>query len=146
STMYLVVTDSGVDWLRNDVPAPYDFEHGVFCGYHDTLTVPGYGRVRYVALPHVYDVAVCRPQAGSPNNDPAGDATLPWLVHEIEETVTDPDGDIPGSGAWADVQRNEVGDKCQTLYAPTYAARGANASANVHLGTPNPGGKDVLIQ
>jgi hypothetical protein len=139
STMYVVVTDSGVNWGLHDG----FFEAGAWCAYHDTMTVQGYtGTYKYIALPHQYDRTNCTPQTGSPNNDPAGDAVLNALVHEIEETTTDPEV-FNVSTAWRDYQGNEVGDKCHNLFAPGYPVPGANA--NLHLG-PTPGGKDVYIQ
>jgi hypothetical protein len=142
STMYVVVTDSGVNWgMSNGF-----FEAGAFCAYHDTMTVTGHtGTYKYIALPHTYDRANCIPQTGSPNNDPAGDAALTSLVHEIEETITDPLWGV--SFAWRDnsVRANEVGDKCQGLFVPRYQVS-PTVYGNVHLGAPNPAGKDVYVQ
>jgi hypothetical protein len=136
STIYVFVTDSGVDWGLNG--RGY-FEAGDFCAYHGITTVPGYGTIRFAAIPHQYDVPVCDLLVGSPNNDPAGDAVLDALVHEIEEVTTDPDT----LGGWYDYRHGEVADKCLEAYDPHYHAKNG-ADANVHLGGGD--GKDVYIQ
>jgi len=138
STIYVFVTDSAVDWGLNGYGF---FESGGFCAYHGTTTVPGYGTIKFAAIPHQYDVPFCAQLVGSPNNDPAGDAVLDALVHEIEEVTTDPQVNV--YDAWRDVHGNEVADKCLIKYDPHYQAANG-AFANVHLGGGN--GKDVYIQ
>jgi hypothetical protein len=137
STIYVVVTDSAVDWgLANGF-----FEAGAFCAFHGVTTVPGYGTVSYAVIPHQYDTAHCTPEPGSPNNDPAADAALTALVHEMEETTTDPNV----TNGWYDngPYGQEIADKCVRLYEPHYPAENG-AHVNVHLGGGN--GKDVYIQ
>ena len=57
------------------------------------------------------------------------------IVHEIDETLTDPDID-----AWYDRWGSENADKCAWTYGYTYVA-GNGGTANVRLG-----GHDFLVQ
>jgi hypothetical protein len=128
NTLYLVFSDSGVN-----LGGGFYFG-GRYCAEHTHFHLNGYGDVKYAVMPHDYDLAGCIPESGSPNNDPAADAEMTHLVHEIEEANTDPE--IPGpQGAWYDVKYNEVGDKCHALFDTAYTVNGAKA--NVQLGDRN---------
>ncbi len=70
----------------------------------------------------------------SPNNNLGADDALDSFMHELSESVTDPDGT-----AWYG-PKGENGDLCNFNYGTTYlAANGAHA--NTHLG-----GRDFLVQ
>jgi len=49
----------------------------------------------------------------SPNGNPAGDAMLSVIAHELEEAVTDPD-----LNAWYDNRGMENADKCAWTFGP----------------------------
>jgi hypothetical protein len=69
-----------------------------------------------------------------PNGNQEADGMVTAMVHELEESATDPDLD-----AWTDTDQTENGDLCNFFPGPTYAAGGG--AANVHLGA-----RDYLIQ
>jgi hypothetical protein len=110
-----------------------------YCAYHSwgTVTVGGVARtVLYAAMPDDYAKAsACSSGAAAANGDPHADAEVSTLVHEIEETTTDENGN-----AWYDSVGNENADKCAWTYGTTYTTS-FGGTANVHLGT-----KDYLIQ
>jgi hypothetical protein len=107
------------------------------CGYHLTTSIDG------VDAPYVLvgDPGRC-PQScltltSSPNDDAHADGLISLLAHELDETVTDPDGD-----AWFDDTdaHDENADKCAWTFGPTYAtANGAVANVKV-------GDRDFFIQ
>lgn len=134
NTVYLVFTDSLVD--QDNM-----FGSGEACAEHWAFGMPVNRIVKAAAMPRVIDEPGCRPTdvifgAGSPNNDPAADAEVNVIVHEVEEANTDPQ---PLSG-WYDSQNYENADKCAWEFGSTYAT-GNGATANVNIG-----GRDFLIQ
>jgi len=110
-----------------------------YCAYHThgTVTINGVSKtVLYAAMPDAYAKAsACSNGTKSPNNDPHADAVVSVLVHEIEETTTDPMGN-----AWYDSTGYENADKCAWNFGTTYTTANGGV-ANVNLG-----GKDFLIQ
>jgi len=132
NTLYMVFTDSAVD-QRN-----LFISNG--CAEHGSFTWNGHD-VRYAAMPRDLDQSLCTQAsvvvgAGSPNNDRAADVEVNTIVHEMEETNTDPD---PFTG-WYDSQENESADKCAWHFDPMYTtANGSKANTNL-------AGKDFLIQ
>ena len=69
------------------------------------------------------------------NGDPHADAEVSTLIHEIEETTTDMNGN-----AWYDSSGYENADKCAWTYGTTFTTP-SGGKANVTLGT-----KSFLIQ
>jgi hypothetical protein len=65
----------------------------------------------------------------SPNNDYIGDGMVSVIVHELEETATD-----PLLNAWYDSTGAENGDKCAWNFGTTMTA-GNGAKANVTWNT-----------
>jgi hypothetical protein len=127
STVYLVFTGSGVN-LGGGFGSQY-------CAYHGHFSWNG-NDVKYAAQPYNYDFpSGCSALNGSPNNDPAADAEVNTLAHEIEEATTDPD-----LNAWYDRRGYENADKCAWTFGITYTTSNG-ATANMNLG-----GKDFLIQ
>ena len=131
STVYVVFTGSLV-WLDED---------GV-CAYHNSMKWNGHD-VYYAYVPFALEHPGCTwtDTYGSPNNDAAADAVLSGLVHEIEETATDP---IDRNG-WVNVIGNhpwENADKCRTALGSIYFASGDLSSyANVNIG-----GRNFMLQ
>jgi hypothetical protein len=104
-----------------------------YCGYHTngSVTIGGVAKsALYSAMPYDYAYpAGCTSGRSSPNGDPAADAEVSVLAHEIEETTTDPFGN-----AWYDTRGYENADKCAWNY-------GTTANSNMVLG-----GKSFLVQ
>jgi hypothetical protein len=87
-------------------------------------------------MPDAYAKAsACSNGTPSPNNDPHADAVVSVLVHEIEETTTDMNGN-----AWYDSTGQENADKCAWNFGTTFTTANGGV-ANVTLGT-----KSFLIQ
>ena len=77
----------------------------------------------------------CMAQTNGPNGDPAADAEVNTLGHELEEAATDPEGT-----AWYDRLGNENADKCAWKFGTTQTA--ANGTQwNILVG-----GKQYLVQ
>ena len=131
NTVYLIFTKGTVN-LGGGFGTQY-------CAYHSwgNVTVGGVTRsVLYAAMPDDYAKAsACSSGAAAANGDPHADAEVSTLVHEIEETTTDMNGN-----AWYDASGYENADKCAWTYGTTYTTS-FGGTANVHLGT-----KDFLIQ
>jgi len=130
-TLYLIFTKGTVN-LGGGFGTQY-------CAYHSwgNVTVAGVTHsVLYAAMPDDYAKAsACSSGAAAANGDPHADAEVSTLVHEIEETTTDMNGN-----AWYDSSGYENADKCAWTYGTTYTTS-FGGTANVHLGT-----KDFLIQ
>ncbi len=88
-----------------------------FCAYHSSADFAGLGHVLYTVQPYV-DVPGCRVRNGvnavSGGDDPI-DSTANVLLHELAETITDPDPD----SAWVNPNWGEIGDVCQPFRAST---------------------------
>lgn len=108
-----------------------------YCGWHTRTTVSGTD-IKYVFVgdPTLKAPRTCAPPvASTPNADRGADAMASTLVHEIDETLTDPDLD-----GWYDRYYNENGDKCAWTYGATYpSANGAQANVDFS-------GRDFLVQ
>jgi hypothetical protein len=109
-----------------------------YCAYHwnGTVTVGGASRtVLYAAMPYDYAYPTgCTAQKPSPNADPAADAEVNTLAHEIEETTTDLMGN-----AWFDNRGYENADKCAWTWGTTTTSGGG--TWNVTMGA-----KHFLVQ
>ena len=110
-----------------------------YCAYHSwgNVTVNGVSRqVLYAAMPDAgAKPSACSNGTPSPNSDPHADAVISVLVHEVEETTTDMNGN-----AWYDSVGNENADKCAWNFGTTFTTANGGV-ANVTLGT-----KSFLIQ
>ncbi len=106
-----------------------------YCAYHGYFTYQG-AAVLYAVMP--YDNAPgCTALVGSPNNDPAADAEVNVLSHELEEANTD-----PKLNAWYDNSGAENADKCAWKFGTTFVSTGnGNGAANITVGT-----RDFLVQ
>jgi hypothetical protein len=110
-----------------------------YCAYHSwgTVTVGGVARtVLYSAMPDDYaKPTACSSGLAAANGDAHADAEVSVLIHEIEETTTDMNGN-----AWYDSVGNENADKCAWNYGTTFTTA-LGGKANVTLGS-----KSFLIQ
>ena len=108
-----------------------------YCGWHSHGTVAG-ANLKYVFAgdPSTQAPRDCAaPVAPTPTGDLAADALASTVVHELDETLTDPYLD-----GWYDRWFNENGDKCAWTYGPLRRTP-SGAWTNVRLG-----GRDLLVQ
>lgn len=112
-----------------------------YCAYHTRTTVSGMD-IKYALIPDPsQQCTVCDGnfavynQTITPNGDAGADEMTDSIMHELSETVTDPD-----ISAWYTSNGAENGDLCNFNYGTTYLA-GNGAVANAHLGK-----RDYLIQ
>jgi len=141
STLYAVFTGPGVNLGGGFFPADTGY-----CGYHSFFVDTLLRNIKYAAMPHDQDYNpnshtpyVCSFQGTeSPNDDPAADAEVDALAHEIEETTTDEE-----LNAWFDLQADtlyEIGDLCNFQFGPTFMTNNGTP-ANQTLG-----GRPFLVQ
>jgi len=112
-----------------------------FCAYHTRTTISGID-IKYALIPDPGQACngcdgnfFLSGKTTTPNGDIGGDEMTDSIMHELSETVTDPD-----LNAWYTSSGAENGDLCNFNYGTTYVA--ANGStANAHLGS-----RDYLIQ
>jgi hypothetical protein len=101
-----------------------------WCGYHDFVgSGPSARYFGFVGDASGSLLQNCAGQvAASPNGDPAGDAMLSVIAHELLETITDPE-----LSAWYANQLNsdEIGDRCVWNFTGTPARLENGSFANV---------------
>jgi hypothetical protein len=117
-----------------------------FCGFHTSglfgpASAPTDIKVAFVGDPATRCPAIpgksgCSAQSLSPNGNEGADAMANVMAHELNETITDPDGD-----AWFHTNTaGEVGDLCNFQFGTTFTSLNG-AHANVVLS-----GRQFLIQ
>ena len=107
-----------------------------YCGWHTHGSVSGTD-IKYAFVGDASaNLAACAVQTSvSPNNNPAGDAMISVIAHELEEATSDPD-----LNAWYDSRGYENADKCAWTFGTTYTvANGSKANMNI-------GGLNFLVQ
>ncbi|CAI5483428.1 unnamed protein product [Closterium sp. Yama58-4] len=101
-----------------------------YCGYH-TMDYIDQDAVAYSLVGHHGKCPQnCGGKRFSPNANPAIDATISTIAHEIAEAATDPDA----STGWLDTDKEENADKCSYTYGKTKTVRnkkGKNAKYNL---------------
>jgi hypothetical protein len=118
-----------------------------FCAYHSKSTSIAAGHtIHYALIPDpTQRCAGCDGNAAiygesaTPNGDMGADEMTDSIMHELSETVTDPD-----LNAWYTSSGAENGDLCNFNYGTTYTVTnpdGQTTTANAHLGK-----RDYLIQ
>ncbi|GJP62478.1 hypothetical protein CLOP_g19534 [Closterium sp. NIES-67] len=99
----------------------------VYCGYH-TMDYIGSNAVIYSLVGHHGQCPDgCGAQNTSPNGNPAIDATVSTIAHEIAEAASDPDA----RSGWYDGNGEENADKCSYNAGPTKTGR--DNSGNEYL-------------
>ena len=125
-----------------------------FCAYHTdgSISVSGVARhVRYALIPDPSQrcggcnggIAVYG-DTTTPNGDMGADTMTDDIIHELSETVTDPD-----LSAWYTQNGAENGDLCNYVYGPVQVgvnAMGAMYHYNVLLPSASSGSRPYLIQ
>lgn len=87
--------------------SPGDNSASSYCAYHSN-TGTGSDQILYANEP--FPTEGCY-TGQSPNGNPAADAVVSPLSHELNETITDPQASY-GRGGWQDGAGYEVGDLC----------------------------------
>jgi hypothetical protein len=107
----------------------------VYCGWHNNAAINGLD-IKYAFVGNADRCpSACSAQTTSPNNNVGADAMASLISHELEEAVTDPDGN-----AWYDSRFQENGDKCAWTFGTE-----SNASNGSHYNVTL-GGTEYLIQ
>jgi hypothetical protein len=87
-----------------------------YCGWHGSATIAGTD-IKFSFIGNADRcLQSCAPQTVSPNNNPGADAMASIIAHELEESITDPDGN-----AWYDLRGQENADKCAWTFGTEYA-------------------------
>jgi hypothetical protein len=97
------------------------------CAYHGSF-VNNSQQIAYSIVPYQHDVGPmgCGTPTNKWPNDRDADQTIDTLWHEEAETVSD-----PVMAWWRDSDGQEIGDICQTTYAPR-GPDGGNTTLNGH--------------
>jgi hypothetical protein len=125
-----------------------------FCAYHTDGSISVSGVASHVRFALIADpsqrCAVCNGgifvygDTTTPNGDMGADTMTDDIIHELSETVTDPD-----LSAWYTQNGAENGDLCNYVYGPTQVgvnASGATYHYNVLLPSASSGSRPYLIQ
>jgi hypothetical protein len=89
-----------------------------YCGWHTNATISGKDiKYSFVGNPETQCPSGCGVNSPTLNGTPGADAMASILMHELEETATDPDGN-----AWYDSSGAENGDKCAWNFGTTSTA------------------------
>jgi len=108
-----------------------------YCGWHTNANYGGQNiKYAFIGDPETQCPSACGANTPSPNNTPGADAMASIFSHELEEAVTDPDGN-----AWYSLSSGmENGDKCAWNFGTTAtASNGAKYNQTI-------GGLNYLIQ
>jgi hypothetical protein len=128
--VYLVLTAPGVKETSGFLTQ--------YCGWHTYGTLNG-NNIKYAFIGDAAGPSLgnCAEQtSSSPNGDPAVDAMISVMSHELEESASD-----PNLNAWYDASGEENADKCAWTFGTIYPAASNGSMANMNLG-----GRDFLIQ
>jgi hypothetical protein len=133
--IYILITSPDVN-----VPS------GFYCGYHTHSIVSG-ADIKYAVIPEpsAPNYQFCSGNletfgdTTSPNDDIGADSVTDTAMHEISETVTDPD-----LNAWFTQNGLEVGDLCNFNYGTTFIA--PNGSHANHVFGSGINSRDYLVQ
>jgi len=114
-----------------------------YCAYHTASTTIVSGHtIHYALAPEpnskctACDGNFAMGESKTPNDDPGADEIVDALMHEISETVTDPD-----ISAWYTTSGAENGDLCNFVYGTASVPSATGATANASWG-----GYSYLIQ
>jgi hypothetical protein len=101
-----------------------------YCGWHTYATIAA-TNIKYAFVGDASSkyLTSCAAQSVSPNGNPGADGMASVIVHELEETTTD-----PNLNAWYDSVGNENSDKCAWTFGVTTTLPSL-AKYNVTLGT-----------
>jgi len=104
-----------------------------YCGWHNHASIGGadikYSFVGNAATQCPTGCIPTQNQTSSPNGNPGADGMASVMMHELVETVSDPD-----LNAWYDALGQENGDKCAWKFGKTKVATNGS-TYNVNFGT-----------
>jgi len=112
-----------------------------YCGWHTKGTISG-SDIKYAFVGNSYRcLNACAAQTVGPNGNAGVDGMVSVIVHELEETNTDPD-----LNAWFDSHGAEDADKCAWTFGSSQQQASNGAFYNVTLPTAAGGFRHFLIQ
>jgi len=109
----------------------------LYCGWHSSGIFNGVPSQYAFVGSTLACPSGCEASPGNaPNGNEGADGMASLMTHELDESVTDPNGD-----AWYDANGNEVGDLCNFTFGSKLYSTANGSAANIHLG-----GRDYLLQ
>jgi hypothetical protein len=147
NTLYMIMTGSGVN-----LGGGFSNNNLQYCAFHSGYWFNDGGPiVQFAAMPYDADFNtqhpshagyICTYLTRGPNGDLGADATVSAMIHETEETATDPVSltTPPYFAGWYDVQGEENADKCAYTYGSTLTRN------NLDYWNITVGGKPFLVQ
>ena len=123
--------------------APGDNSGSSFCAYHNNAGA-GATQILYGNEPYPPENDCYMGQ--SPNNNPAADVAISVLSHELNETITDPEVNGSGKGAWQDHSPTgyEIGDLCSWEFGPPLGSTDPSAPQSTEYNQVIGGGRYYL--
>jgi hypothetical protein len=113
-----------------------------YCGWHTSGTLQS-SNIKYSFVGNANRcLSGCAAQTVGPNGNAGVDGMLSVLMHEMEETLTDPN---PSTG-WADTNGAENGDKCAWTFGASQTKGANGAYYNLTLPARAGGTRNYLIQ
>lgn len=121
--MYIVLTSPDVVETQEGFPN--------VCGWHSYMSDAYNTKYAWVGNPTSQGPGCIAQDASSPNGNVGADAMANVLVHELDETASDPD-----LNAWNNGLSAEIADVCNFNFGATFTVPNGS-SANVTLGSRN---------
>lgn len=125
---YFMLTPPGVEdcFEANGRECSAGSSRPVYCAYHGNIPLGG-GEIIYANDPYVTGIEGCD-DGNHPNDKPSDGALEGGLVHEHNESITDPEP----NNAWTDIggSGGEIGDKCEGSMGATLGKAPDGASYN----------------
>jgi len=112
-----------------------------YCAWHNSAAIQGFNiKFAFVGNPNRC-LSACAAQTTGPNGNAGVDGMVSVLAHELEETLTDPNGN-----AWFDAKGAESADKCAWTFGQSLQRASNGASYNMSLPGVSGARRNFLIQ